>query len=181
MPKSKECVALGLPWTNAFYLFNCLQNSVFIRAMLKPIIYVPPWAANDPDLKMESSILFSFILLSKKTPSFLKREMNHGALVESLEAWVLRFLCARVEEYPYSDAVDGGAMKGCAAGKEQRMLCASSCPVCSPHTFWRDAHHHHSPFTCWEISTASQGWQMKSPVGSYVISVYCSLCQKTEM
>jgi len=36
-----------------------------------------------------------------------------------------------VEEYLYSDAVDGGAVKGCAAGKEQGMHCASSCTFCS--------------------------------------------------
>lgn len=93
--------------------------------MLKPIINVPPWAANDPDLKTESSILFYSLL---KKCSFLKRETNHRTLVRFLKAQVLRFLCARVEEYPYSDAVDGGAVKGRAAGKEQGMLC-----LLSPH------------------------------------------------
>lgn len=180
MPKSKECAALCLPRTSAFYPFSCLQNSVFIRAMLKPIINIPPWAANDPDLKMESSILFSSILCSKKS-SVLKRETNHRALVRSLKAWGLRFLCARVEESPYSDAVDGDAVKGCAAGREQGMLCASSCPVCSPPNFWRDARHHHSPLTPWKMSTASQGWHTKCPAVSYVVSVYFSLSQKIEM
>ena len=139
MPKSKESAAPSLPCTSMFHLLNCLQNSVFIRAMLKPIFYVTPWAAHNPDLKMEFSIFFYSLL---KKSSFLKSETNYRALVRSLKAWILRFLCTRVEEYLYSDAVDGGAVKGCAAGKEQGMHCASSCTFCSLPAVWRDAHLH---------------------------------------
>lgn len=63
--------------------------------MLKPIINIPPWAANDPDLKMESSILLSSLLCSKEALSW-KGKRNHRALVMSLNAQVLTYLCAWV-------------------------------------------------------------------------------------
>lgn len=69
-----------------------------------------PWAANDPDLKLGSSIQFSSILCREKKKrkkgkpqpyTFLEREMSPRVLFKSLKSKVFIFLHASVEEYQY--------------------------------------------------------------------------------
>lgn len=45
--------------------------------MLKPIIIIPPWAANDPDLEQGISMRFSSTLdMKEKNKEFKKKKKN---------------------------------------------------------------------------------------------------------
>lgn len=92
--------------------------------MLKPIINVPPWAANDPDLKMDSSILLSSLLCSKEALSW-KGKRNHRPLVMSLNARVLIF----VQEWCCWWQGCGGFCSRKGAGQ---ALCSLLSPLLSP-------------------------------------------------